>query len=283
MLVLRRIRKIPRFAVYLLWFVPFIRLWIPFGIANRYSLLTLISQFTTKTVIMWRNAFAPEISMTNYLMGANRYFPIDYKTDLLKGVFDTASVIWAVIALAAVMTSVLLYSFTKAELKNAVRVRDNIYKSDKILAPAVYGIIKPKIILPDSLPENSIDVILSHESVHIRRRDILLRGLAVITACIHWFNPLVWIFLSRFFTDMELACDAKVIRHMNEQQIKQYASSVLAVSYRKAWMVSAFGGAKTRVRIENILSYKKLTLLSTACFALLILAIAAGLLTNAAG
>jgi beta-lactamase regulating signal transducer with metallopeptidase domain len=104
----------------------------------------------------------------------------------------------------------------------------------------------------------------------------------MITACVHWFNPLTWTFLKYFFTDMELACDAKVLKCLDERQTKEYARTILACADRKAFFASAFGGAKTKVRIENILSYKKLTLLSSLCFAALAAVIAVIIITNAA-
>lgn len=280
-LALRRIKKLPRFAVYVLWGIPLLRLWIPFGIANRLSLFNLISKFTTKTVVIHRGL--PELSFTNSIMGAKSYFPIEYKTNLLAKIFEIASVIWVIVAMAAILSSVLLYILTKSALKNAEHVKDSIYKSDKISAPAVYGIFRPKIIIPSSISDSDIDYIIMHEMVHIKRKDNLFRVLAVITACIHWFNPLIWIFIKYFFTDMELACDAKVVRKIGKNQVKEYANAVLLCAYQRTYYASAFGTAKTRLRIENILSYKKLSLLSTVYFFALIAAIAVVLLTNSIG
>lgn len=278
-LSLRKIKTLPRFAVYVLWVLPLIRLWLPFGIANEYSLLSLISRFTTKTVVIWEEL--PQLTTTNSIMGANSYFPIKYKTDLLENVFNVASVVWIIVCFAAILASVLLYFFTKSELKSAELIKDNIYKSDRITAPAVYGVIRPKIIIPAAIADGDIDYIILHEQVHIRRRDNLFRVVAVITACVHWFNPLSWIFLKCFFADMELACDAKVLKSLNESQTKEYARTILACASGKAFFVSAFGGVKTKVRIENILSYKKLTVLSSLCFAALVVVIAVIIITNA--
>ena len=281
LLALRRIKYLPRFVVYLLWLIPLFRLWSPFGLANRYSFLNLLSKFTTRTVVVWERA--PGLTTSNFLMAADEYFPITYKTQLLEGVFTTASFVWIVVAAAGVLTAVLLYALTKSALKSAEHVRDNIYQSPQISSPAVYGIFRPKIILPTALAKGDSEYILMHERVHIARRDNLWRVAAVITACLHWFNPLVWIFLKCFFADMELACDAKVIRQLTAGQKKEYAVAVLTAAQGKAFFASAFGGAKTRVRIESILSYKKLTAFSAVCFAALFIAVAVVLLTNAAG
>jgi len=277
-LSLRKIRTLPRFAIYVLWLLPLIRFWLPFGIANEYSLLSLISRFTTKTVVIWEEL--PQLTTTNSIMGAKGYFPIEYKTDLLENVFNVASLVWIIVCCAAILTSVLFYFFTKSELKSAELIRD-IYKSDRITAPAVYGIIRPKIIIPTAIADGDIDYIILHEQVHIARRDNLFRVIAVLTACVHWFNPLSWVFLKYFFADMELACDAKVLKSLNERQTKEYALTILTCASGKAFFASAFGGAKTKVRIETILSYKKLTLLSSLCFAALVMAIAVIIITNA--
>jgi beta-lactamase regulating signal transducer with metallopeptidase domain len=254
-------------------------LWLPFGIANEYSLLSLISRFTTKTVVIWEAS--PQLTTTNSIMGANSYFPIVYKTTLLENVFNVASVIWIIVCCSAILTSVLLYFTAKSELKSAELIKDNVYKSNKITATAVYGVIRPKIIIHSAIADGDIAYIILHEQTHIERRDNLFRIVAVITTCVHWFNPLSWIFLKCFFADMELSCDAKVLKSLNEIQTKEYARTILTCSSGKAFFASAFGGAKTKVRIENVLSYKKLTVLSSLCFAVLVLVIAVIIITNA--
>ncbi|KJS80075.1 MAG: peptidase M56 BlaR1 [Peptococcaceae bacterium BICA1-8] len=278
-LLLRKIKILPRFAIYALWVLPLIRFWLPFGIANEYSLLSLISRFTTKTVVIWEEL--PQLTTTNSIMASTSYFPIEYKTDLLENVFNVASLVWIIICSAAILTSMFLYFFTKSELKSAELIQGNIYKSDRITAPAVYGVIGPKIIIPTAIADGDIDYIILHEKVHIERRDNLFRVVAVITACVHWFNPLSWIFLKCFFADMELACDTKVLKSLNGNQTKEYAHTILTCASGKTFFASAFGGAKTKVRIENILSYKKLTILSSLFFAALVVVIAIIIITNA--
>lgn len=284
LLILRKIKKLPRFGIYLLWAVPFIRLWIPFGIANKYSLLNLLSRFTTRTIIVFEDAsHLPDLTMTNSLMAADSYFPLTYKTAELYTVFSVWAAVWIIIFAAAMITACLLYGFTKSEIKNAEHLRENIYQSDRFTAPAVYGIFHPKIILPAGIPETDLPYILLHERVHVKRCDNLLRVAAVVTACLHWFNPLVWIFLNCFFEDMEFACDAEVLKECSESKRKDYALVLLhQASARKTMFASAFGNAGIKTRIEKILSYKRLTVVSFLCCSALIAAIAIVLLTNAA-
>lgn len=282
-LLCRKVRALPRLAVYLLWFVPLIRLWIPFGISNRFSLLHLISQFTTKTIPLYESNQLPELVYTNYMMAAQEYNPVVYKTPMLDLIFRVSSLVWVVVFAALLLTMLLLYYFTSSELKNAIRERDNIYRSATITSPAVYGIFKPRIILPAGTSDDELPMILVHEQAHIARKDNLFRTIALLTACLHWYNPLSWLFLKLFFEDMELACDAKILKKMDQADKKKYAAALVGFSGHsdKGLFVSAFGGAKVRIRIEHILSYKSLSRVSAIFLALLLIAVAIALLTNA--
>jgi beta-lactamase regulating signal transducer with metallopeptidase domain len=148
--LVRKIPRFPRFAAYALWLLPLFRLWIPFGIASRWSLLTLISKYATRTVIISDKALGlPDSTMTNFAQAAESYFPVVYKTELLKSVFETASIIWAIIAATAILTLVFLYALTKRELQDARHLEGDVWMSAKVSAPAVYGIIKPNYIQLD--------------------------------------------------------------------------------------------------------------------------------------
>lgn len=278
-LFLSRLRRIPRRLVNCLWLVPFLRMWCPVGMNSKYSLMSLISRLTTKTVTVYSGA--ADFSMTNHVMAADTYFPVTYKENLLENVFSVATVVWLVIALALLIAMVIVYAVTKSELKDAQHLYQNVYISDKITTPAVYGIIREKIILPKVYRADDLKFILLHEQTHIKRKDNLLRVIAIVTACVHWFNPLAWLFLKSFLANMELACDEAVLRRCKEHERKSYALVLLNCAESKSLYASAFGGAKVRVRIDRILSYKRLSILSAIGFAVLSVAVGYVLLTNA--
>ncbi len=281
-MLLRRVKWFPRAFVYSLWIIPLIRFTLPYGIASKYSLMTIISNYATRTAIVYDpSGPLPHISATNSIMAAKSYFPIVYKTDLLRGVFQTASVLWVIVMTALILTGLLLYYFTKREIKEAIHFKNNIYISDKITAPALYGIIRPKILLPLGISNEDIPYVILHEGIHELRRDNLWRALAILICCVHWFNPLIWLCLKYFFEDMELSCDSRVLKSMSRDEQRGYANALLNFSSKGSLFVTAFGGAKIRVRIENILSYKRLTFFSCISFGALLGAIILVLLTNA--
>jgi beta-lactamase regulating signal transducer with metallopeptidase domain len=279
-LLLRRIKRIPRFCVYCLWLAPLLRFWLPLSVSARYSLMSLISRFATKTVVIYGSFEAPSVVMTNSIMAAKSYFPIVYKTNMLESAFNISGFVWIVVFCALLITTILLYYFTKSEVRNAVHVSGNVYRCAQVTSPAVYGVLRPRIIIPENVPEETLRYILLHENVHLKRKDNLLRCIVVVTACLHWFNPLAWLFLKYAFEDMELACDAKVLKPLGGSGKKEYAMALLNYASNKSLYVSAFGAPRTRVRIENILSYKKLTLVSSMFFFALTAAVIVLLVMN---
>lgn len=280
-LLIRRIKRIPRRIIMVLWLIPFLRMLIPVGIGSKYGIMSLISKFATKTVTVFEFGDFGSISMTNCVRSAESYFPITYKVNILEDVFQFISVIWIVIVLAFVIAFIILYAMTIYELKDSEHLRGNIYLSHKTESPAVYGIVRPKIIVPYYLKEKDLTFIVMHEKIHIKRLDNLWRVLAFITAAFHWYNPLSWVFLKCFLSDIELSCDEKVISKRSEENKKAYALSLIEFAENKNVLVSGFGGAKMRVRIENILSYRRISVISYMGFSLLVGLISFVLLTNA--
>ena len=126
------------------------------------------------------------------------------------------------------------------------------------------------ILIPAELTDTECRYVVLHEKVHLCRKDNLFRLAAVLIACIHWFNPLVWISLKYFFEDMEISCDEMVMKQLLPEEHKEYASAILHCAKVKSPFASAFGGAKIRKRMEHILSYRKLTVLSALLCACLL-------------
>lgn len=276
-LLLRLIKKIPRRVIVVLWAIPFLRMWIPIGIGGKYGLMNALSRFTTKTVTV-----SKWFSVTNSVMAAESYFPITYKVDLVGDVFFVASVVWAIVAAALFFTLAVLYFVTMREIKSSERLFENVYYSDKVTSPSVYGVFRPKIVIPSFASDGEeLTYILMHEKKHIKRLDNLWRILAFASAALHWFNPFSWVFLRCFLSDLELACDESVLQTCGADKKNEYAAALVSCAEQKTLFVSAFGGAKIRTRIERIISFEKMTVVSAVAFIALIAVIAYFLLTNA--
>ena len=280
-MLLRKIRFIPRRVSVFLWIIPFLRMTVPVGLNSPYSLMSLVSRFTTRTVTVYQPSDDIAFSFSNSIRAAESYSPITYKVNILGTVFSVAGMIWIVVSLALLIALTLIYVSTKNAVADSRHLESNIFFSDKVDSPAVYGIIRPKIIIPGSYKDMELKYIIRHEKTHIKRLDNLWRILGFITASVHWFNPLSWVFLKAFLNALELSCDEMAVSGYDKEERKEYARTLLSCSGSKSLLVSAFGGAKVRTRIENVLSYKKMTAFSALGFALLVVVIIFTLITNA--
>ena len=102
----------------------------------------------------------------------------------------------------------------------------NVRMSDRIRAPLTYGVFRPVILLPKSTDwekEEELKYVLTHELVHVKRFDALIKLLAAAALCVHWFNPLVWAMYFLLNRDMEISCDEKVISFFGEGAKSPYA------------------------------------------------------------
>ena len=274
-LLIRSIKRIPRRLAVLLWAIPFIRAVVPVALNSRWSLMTLLSRLSVRTVTV---RFSPAISTLNTVCAADSYFPITYRTDVLADLFRTASIVWLIGAAAILIALGILYFSALKEVSDAKPSGEGVCRSDKVLGPAVYGVIRPKIVFPAS---GGVDgYALRHERAHVKRLDNLWRLVAFAVTAVHWFNPLFWVMLRVFLSDLELACDETALRGLDPDERKAYALALLESSRSKDVFASAFGGAKVRTRVERVLSYRGMTAFSLAAFLLLACAVAFMLITN---
>ena len=150
-----------------------------------------------------------------------------------------------------------------------------VRSSDLISSPLTYGILRPVILLPKKLDRNdpvALKYVLTHEYVHIRRFDAITKILFAAVLCIHWFNPFVWVMYCLANRDIELSCDAWVIRMMGEKNRSSYALMLIKMEERRNGMsalCSHFGKNAISERIEAIMKFKKTSILACA-FALVL-------------
>lgn len=287
-MLLRQIKQIPRFGIYVLWSLVFLRFVFPIAFSSEASILNLVRSFIKKVVAVpiissVSGNESVKLSITNTIGTAKSYFPVTYKNDYLEMIFRIASFVWIIAAVAAVLTVIILYFLSSSELREAEHIKDNIYISSALQSPMVIGIFKQKIIIPACLDIDSSELkfALLHEQVHIRRHDNLFRLLGVITACIHWFNPFVWIFLRFFLNDMELSCDIKAVEPLTNKERVKYAKALVNLSGgQRVFMSTAFSNTKVKVRVLNVLNYRKLTVFAAVISVFFIVVIAVALITN---
>lgn len=265
-LVFRRIfKKAPKWISVMLWGIVGIRLLCPFSIESALSLVP------SKQTI-------PECVLYGNITVQTGIKPIDrrVKKDLLEGydegitvpvgygehVVHIWAIVWGVGAAILLFYAAASYWNMHRKLRMAVLLKDNIFQSEYADSPFVFGIVNPRIYIPYSLDVQNIEYVAAHERAHIRRKDHWWKPLGFLLLSVYWFNPLVWLSYELLCRDIELACDEKVIRKLENGQRADYSKALLECSVDIGKMAAFpihFGEVGVKGRIKNILNYKKTT------------------------
>ena len=106
-----------------------------------------------------------------------------------------------------------------------------IVPTDKVESPALFGFVRPRLLLPhgmiETLSQQELRYVLLHELAHLKRHDIYIGWLMSLLQILHWFNPLVWLAFYRMRSDRELACDALVLARTQSDEPKSYGRIIV--------------------------------------------------------
>ena len=94
--------------------------------------------------------------------------------------------------------------------------------------PFLYGLLRPAIYLPETaLTPFELAQVLTHELIHCRRRDLLVKKLAWLARTVHWFNPLAWLLECEIDHRCELSCDEAVTAGLNWKERRAYGLTLI--------------------------------------------------------
>ncbi len=112
-----------------------------------------------------------------------------------------------------------------------LRRNPRVLMSANVGSPAVAGIVRPMLLLPEGFPEgfsaSEARLILLHEFTHLKRHDLAVNWLSCALQALHWFNPILWFAFSRMRADREAACDARVLAIDSTDRRAEYGGTLL--------------------------------------------------------
>lgn len=169
---------------------------------------------------------------------------------------------WSLLINKVQYNDVLSDSLNKMNVKKQI----SLYVSKAINTPMLAGLINPTIYIPhENYSPEELEIIIKHELIHYKRRDLLYKLLLMLAKDVHWFNPFVHFMVIEANKDLEFICDEEVVKNKDLEYRKRYSKILLdSASVAKSQVHLAtgiFGGAKTiKRRFVNILNmgqYKK--------------------------
>ncbi len=252
-LVLRALLKLcvpraPRFLYILIWVLVAVRLCSPFSIQTELSVLpyfvtqhptfhSMTEQYVHETEIYQSGTAEFEQAIKS---GRESVFAKDGSDQILavKGSYEIpttvkekyfpyAANIWlggVILMLAYAGVSVI---WLRHKVSMSEKIRENIYRCDRMTAPLVLGVLFPRIYLPNRLSAEQREVFLAHGKAHIERRDALIKCFGYLLLAVYWFNPLAWLTYILLCRDLEIACDEKTVRDYTIQQKEAYGQQLL--------------------------------------------------------
>ena len=119
--------------------------------------------------------------------------------------------------------------------------------------PALFGFLKPRLLLPKSavrkLDDCELRMVFLHELAHVKRGDILLNWAIILARSVHWFNPLVWLALRCLRADRELVCDAMVMARLADGERRVYGNTLIK-------LLDDFSGAGFCPSLAPVINHK---------------------------
>lgn len=134
----------------------------------------------------------------------------------------------------------------------------------ELTSPATAFTRRPTILVPEFLElylaADELRDVLSHELVHVKRRDFLWQSLVELLNCLIFFHPAAWLATRRYQHERELACDASVVQAQEGRRL-QYAECLTSLA-----RLRNFGGSPSVAidfaRSRSLLSLRVRTLLT---------------------
>ncbi|MDD6402142.1 MAG: M56 family metallopeptidase [Lachnospiraceae bacterium] len=266
-------RKVPKKYTYMLWFAVGFRLLCPFDLKSRFSMFNLrpmkhVAETTSEQRLkVYKSAIDAHVVKQNVPNVAANSLPSVTKQMTGVHYMHILLIIWLLGILTVLGFTCYRYIRLKKNLKQAIWLYDNIYESAWIHSPIVVGIFNPRIYLPPNVSQQEREYLVMHEQVHIRYGDYIGKLMGLFAAAIHWFNPIVWLAFLLYGNDIEMRCDEVVIDKLGYCIKKDYSMSLVSFASEKEPMTyvvvplnfskSRFGRLEVKMRIKNILGYKK--------------------------
>lgn len=155
-------------------------------------------------------------------------------------------------------------AFARAVYEALPGPKPALWRSPDVKTPLTYGVLFPKIVLPDGhYDEPELKNIFRHELTHYRRRDTLYKWFAAAVLSLHWFNPLSYLIRREIDRACELSCDEALLRSMNREEKLSYGNTLLSMAASTALpagvVATTFSTEKKNLkeRLEQIMHYRK--------------------------
>ncbi|SKC42337.1 M56 family metallopeptidase [Maledivibacter halophilus] len=282
---------------YSIWFLLLIRLVMPFAPQSSISVFNLFihkniitEKYSPNQIIGWFNT---EITDPN-LLHNNSSTAFEEPLTRYISLFMESSIhfklvlIWFIVVISlSIFTIIVNVKFALNIKGNSFSVNDYIngiledckekmgiginipiIQTSYVKAPALYGFIHPKLLLPVNIEsqvnKNELQYIIFHELSHLKRKDIMVFWIMTFLKIIYWFNPIILYGFYQMRQDCEISCDALALSYIDYNDSKKYGKTIIRLLENNAkplnhFMTAGLLSSKSQLkrRIRMIALFKK--------------------------
>ena len=250
------LRKRPSSQLLLIWFFVLIRLLVPLSInvESEICAYTIPQEITnvmsnSSNNLLSNTAIPDGVDVeevnNNKIRKQNQ---IDY--------YLICQVVWLIGILFFIIYYLLKMFWLNRKIKYSIRLTKykNVWMWNDNTGACVIGLFRPRIYVPLGCEGPSLDIIVQHETQHIKHFDYLFVYLFYFALAINWYNPLVWIAYKMAIQDVEKACDERVLLNSTVDERRAYARVLLELfkDTSAKSMIVGFGTSNIKKRIKNI-------------------------------
>ena len=276
---------VPKRTFPVLWGIALFRLLIPLSLPSALSIYSLLKRTPAPVT-----ANIPAAAVSAVLAGQAAALP--QSVSVSEAALPVGSIIWAVGTALCAVTFAVAYRNCYREFQMSLPVENDasrrwlqahplrrtitLRQTDRISSPLTFGLLHPVILMPketDWDDEASLQFVLEHEFVHIRRLDTAAKLLLITAVCVHWFNPAVWAMYALANRDIELSCDEAVIRRFGHDARASYARVLIRMEEVQSGLTplcNHFSKNVIEERITAIMKTRKITVISLLLAAALV-------------
>lgn len=258
------LKKAPKWISCVLWALVALRLVVPFSLESAMSLLPS-SEVIPADIEMENH---PHIDSGIYAFNSavnpvidTTFAPTETESvNPMQVVVAAGYYVWIAGILIMAVYAIISYLKVRRSVREAALLEKGIMECDEVKSPFILGIFRPIIYVPSGMDSETRELVLAHERAHIQRRDYIWKPLGFALLSVYWFNPLSWIAYILLCRDIESACDERVIRNKTADYMAAYSQALLDCSVQRRRIAAcpvAFGETGVKMRIKNVLNYKK--------------------------
>ncbi len=131
-------------------------------------------------------------------------------------------------------------AFQQVKAAMGIKQKVSLMLCPPVDSPMLTGLFRPAILLPDmDLSRDELQMVLTHELTHLRRRDLWAKAAMLLAIAMHWFNPVIYLMNRSFCFHMEASCDASVTINADLETRRFYSETIIAVIRRQSRLRTA--------------------------------------------